>query len=63
MDTGSGFEDLNEPKNWHDYDRCLDQEHSPPSHIYIPVGKRYRHVCPTCRNVQYVYSSDVMFLG
>lgn len=28
--------------------KCLDASHEPPSHLYIPPGKGYRHICPTC---------------
>jgi hypothetical protein len=38
----SGFEDDPEPQP------CAHQEHNPPSHMVVPVGKRYRHVCPGC---------------
>lgn len=27
---------------------CSHPEHNPPSHLYIPVGKKYRHICPAC---------------
>lgn len=41
----SGFED--EPKDvW--TKPCLDPAHKPPSHMVIPAGKIYRHVCPSC---------------
>ncbi len=38
----SGFEDDPAPA------RCLHREHEPPSHMVIPQGKLYRHVCPGC---------------
>jgi len=41
----SGFFDLDIPK------RCNDPHHLPPSHLHIPQGKGYRHVCPSCGNV------------
>lgn len=37
-----GFFDLPKDK------QCKHPEHQPPSHIYIPQGKGYRHVCPAC---------------
>jgi hypothetical protein len=40
-----GFEDI--PVQ----ERCLNPEHQPPMHLYIPAGKRYRHVCPGCGKV------------
>ncbi len=27
---------------------CLDPSHKPPTHLVIPRGQQYRHVCPTC---------------
>jgi hypothetical protein len=27
---------------------CRHPEHNPPTHVYIPVGKRLVHVCPGC---------------
>lgn len=38
----SGFEDI--PKT----EICRHPEHEPPSHMLIPPGKQYRHVCPGC---------------
>lgn len=38
----SGFFDI--PKN----ETCKDREHNPPSHIVIPHGQGYNHVCPSC---------------
>lgn len=38
----SGFFDL--PQNR----VCSHPSHNPPSHIVIPQGKGYRHVCPAC---------------
>jgi hypothetical protein len=28
--------------------QCSDPEHRPPTHISIPNGMQYRHICPTC---------------
>lgn len=28
--------------------KCNHPGHQPPSHICIPQGKGYRHVCPAC---------------
>lgn len=38
----SGFFDL--PKD----ETCIHPEHNPPTGLYIPPGKGYRHVCPGC---------------
>lgn len=27
---------------------CMHPSHNPPMHLYIPPGKRYRHICPGC---------------
>ena len=40
-----GFFDLPKDKT------CKDINHKPPTHIHIPQGKGYRHICPTCGNV------------
>lgn len=40
-----GFFDL--PKDT----KCKDKSHEPPTHIHIPQGKGYRHVCPSCGKV------------
>lgn len=44
-EKGGGFFDLPQKKT------CRHPEHRPPSHIHIPQGKGYRHVCPGCGNV------------
>ena len=31
---------------------CIHPEHEPPSGLYIPSGKGYRHVCPGCKTVR-----------
>lgn len=31
---------------------CIHPEHEPPSGLYIPPGKGYRHVCPGCKTVK-----------
>jgi len=30
---------------------CIHPGHHPPSHMVIPFGKKYRHVCPGCGKV------------
>lgn len=37
-----GFIDLD------DDELCRHVGHTPPSHLYIPPGKAYRHICPGC---------------
>jgi len=49
----SGFEMLK------DEAFCLDINHSPPTHLWIPQGKQYRHICPTCGKEQVLKSVTV----
>ncbi len=36
--------------------RCRHPNHDMgPMYIVIPPGKRYRHVCPACGGVQFMY--------
>lgn len=39
----SHFEDLETAP------KCNHPEHEPPTHLYIPRGKKYIHICPGCR--------------
>lgn len=48
-----GFEDIPQ------VERCNSPEHNPPSHICIPYGKQYRHICPDCKKEQVVKSLEV----
>lgn len=52
----SGFEDI--PK---EELPCRHPEHNPPSHLCIPAGKRYRHICPGCGNEMVINSSAPVF--
>ena len=38
---------------------CQSFQHRPPSHIHIPLGRRYRHVCPDCGYITYIYPNDI----
>lgn len=38
---------------------CSHPEHNPPSHLVIPRGKRYRHVCPSCGRQMVLRGSPV----
>lgn len=40
-----GFFDLDIPI------KCTNPSHEPPTHIHIPQGKGYKHVCPSCGKV------------
>ena len=50
-----GFFDLPQDK------RCKDKSHKPPTHIYIPQGKGYRHVCPSCGKVTDLIPPQISF--
>lgn len=52
-DKKEGFFDL--PKE----EFCTHPQHNPPSHLYIPPGKGYRHKCPSCGKVMEVYSPNI----
>lgn len=53
----SGFEDDPVP-----FLVCQDRSHQPPSHLVIPPGKIYRHVCPSCGR-EVVLRDKVPFLN
>lgn len=38
---------------------CRHPEHEPPSMLYIPPGKGYRHVCPGCGKTVNLYGSNI----
>ena len=40
---------------------CKDTNHFAPSHIFIPDGKKYVHVCPSCGKEQTLVSPQVSF--
>ena len=50
----SGFFDLDPAKI------CGDPKHSPPTHIHIPGGKGYRHVCPKCGKVTTIIGDRII---
>ena len=41
--------------------RCKDKSHEPPTHIHIPQGKGYRHVCPSCGKVTELIPPQISF--
>jgi hypothetical protein len=43
-DEKSHFEDIEQVK------LCKNPEHNPPTHLHIPQGKRYVHICPGCNS-------------
>jgi predicted RNA-binding Zn-ribbon protein involved in translation (DUF1610 family) len=38
---------------------CTSPFHAPPTHIYIPAGYVYEHVCPCCGATQILRSSQI----
>lgn len=50
-----GFFDLPKIK------RCNDREHEPPKYLYIPQGKGYKHVCPTCGSETIMIPQQISF--
>ena len=51
----SGFFDLQ------NVEVCNHPEHKPPTHLYIPHGKGYRHVCPQCGHVTTIIPPQITF--
>jgi hypothetical protein len=39
--------------------RCIDPSHEPPTHIVIPPGYEYEHVCPSCGFTIVLWGHDV----
>lgn len=48
-----GFFDLPNP------DRCDDPDHKFPTHLHIPAGKGYTHICPACGKEQTVIAPRI----
>jgi hypothetical protein len=40
---------------------CNHHEHNPPQHLYIPAGKTYKHICPSCSKETVVSSLNIMY--
>lgn len=38
---------------------CSHPEHNVPSHLYVPAGQGYRHICPQCGYQQTVVNTPV----
>ena len=48
------FEQKNQKPGFFDLPKhqvCSHYAHNPPSHLYIPPGQGYRHICPGCGHV------------
>jgi hypothetical protein len=56
ISNGSGFED--DPRI---NQNCTSNFHEAPNMIVIPQGKRFKHVCPDCGHIQYVYPNNITF--
>ena len=54
-DKQSGFFDL--PKET----QCTHPGHNPPSHLHIPPGKGYKHVCPECGKTTTIIPTQISF--
>lgn len=39
---------------------CTHPEHKSPSHLHIPNGMGYRHVCPACGATKVLIPSQVV---
>jgi hypothetical protein len=55
-DKNSGFFDLPKAEK-----KCLHPGHKPPSHIHIPQGKGYKHVCPDCGESTTIIPPQIYF--
>ncbi len=40
---------------------CNHKSHNPPSHLYIPPGKGYTHICPGCGKRSILIPPQVSF--
>lgn len=58
MAKKSGFEPIGNPLNIPK--SCNNIEHNPPSHIAIPQGQQYRHVCPGCGK-EFILRNEVYY--
>ena len=61
----SGYIPLDEEKNGF-FDLppmkyCNHPNHNPPQHLFIPMGRGYRHKCPKCGNVTVLIPPQISF--
>lgn len=40
---------------------CLNPEHNPPTHLYIPPGQTYEHICPGCGKKTTMHGSPIIW--
>lgn len=52
----SGFFDLTDNQS-----DCNSSDHNPPTHLFIPEGKGYKHVCPTCGKTTIIKPQQIKF--
>lgn len=52
----SGFEDVPEQVF------CTHPEHRAPTMLYVPPGKRYVHVCPSCGHTETIANSSTYLM-
>ena len=50
-----GFFDLDKKKI------CNHPEHNPPTHLYIPQGQGYLHICPACQKEMKLIPPQISF--
>lgn len=55
FESEKGFFDL--PKQT----ECTHPEHKPPTHLHIPQGKGYTHVCPSCKKSTTIIPPQISF--
>lgn len=54
-----GFFDL--PKTDSNIGNCKSNEHNPPSHLHIPQGKGFKHICPACGKQTVIIPPQISF--
>jgi hypothetical protein len=42
-----------------EHQMCRSLSHNPPTHMVIPYGYDYKHVCPQCGHVSYVLNNSI----
>jgi hypothetical protein len=40
---------------------CCNPGHQPPTHLYIPPGQQYRHICPSCGFTVVIRGNNVSY--
>lgn len=55
MRDKGGFFDLTKDET------CRHKSHNPPMFIYIPNGKGYKHICPSCGKITNLITPQISF--